>query len=501
VICGLTAIVLLTTVSNRSQAADRVSDLLGWVPDQANAALFIDADVVQKSAIAVKDKWGTGNQPTLGLDSLPPNVSKLVDAAQISPGGGMAWEVMVAAQRKPVAEADLIRRTGGTRDTIAGRSVVVTPRYGIVVNLAPGVSGAYQPPNRQDAGRWLRSTTGKLSPSFSAYLKQAADTVGPNAPVVMAFDTLDVLDVAGVKARLAKATSLKGKPVNLDPLAEFLASLRGVTVTIRVTDRLHGEMRLEFERPADSIKDVAKPLLLEILERLGLHSEEMDAWTASVDGKVVTFGGELTLSTANLLLSPFLRPSASGVSPGDEPPPSGDVKAQASLKYFQTVEKKIREVRASKNPNFPKLANTFNCAARQIDDLPILNVDDELLDWGNSLTATFRTMAIVAQAAGGQIDLLEANKMMVQTTTPNYYYGSAYGVTGGYWGGAGYGYSYAVPSGTTSTGLSSNYGAVGNLQTMTNQQEYQYRMNTWKNIESSVNDVRRKMVKKYGIEF
>lgn len=498
--CGLAALLLLTA-SGRSQAADPVADLLGWVPDRANAALFIDADAVQKSDLAVKGKWGAKKGPTFGLDSLPPNIARLVVATQLDPAGGAAWEVMVAAQRKPVTEADFIKRVGGARDTISSRSVVLTEKYGIVTNLAPGVAASYQPPNRQEAGRWLRTVNGKVHPNFSEYLKQAAATVGPNAPVVLAIDTTDMFDPTGVKTRLDKAASLKGKVANLNTLSGMIASIRGVTLTVRIADRMSGEIRADFAEPADALKDVAKPFFLEVLQRMGLEGEEMNGWTATVQGKTVTFGGNLTPETLDLMLSPFLRPSASSVNGDGETPDGADSKAQASLRYYQAVSKKMSEVRKSHNPSYPKLAQTFNMAARHIDDLPILNVDDELLDWGNAISTTFRTMAIVAQATGGQITLLEANKAMVSVSTPNYYYGSSYGITAGYWGGAGYGYNYAIPSGTSSTAYASNYGAVGNLQAMTNQQEGQYRSNTWKNLETANNDIRRKMVKKYGIEF
>src|SRR5262249_55218450 len=153
--------------------------------------------------------------------------------------------------------------------------------------------------------------------------------------------------------------------------------------------------------------------------------------------------GLLEQPTLDLILGPFLRPGAATAAPEDSAGATpADPKLQASLKYFQAVEKKLRDTRAAKgNTSFPKLANSFTTAARQIDDLPMLNVDDELLDWGASVSTTLRSMALTAQAAGGQIDLLEYNKAMVQVTTPNYYYGSSYGVYGGPWGGAGYGYN------------------------------------------------------------
>jgi hypothetical protein len=480
-------------------AADTAADLLGWVPDRANAALFVDADALQATPMAARLKWAAETGPTFGLESLPPNAARLVVAAQIDPAGGTAWEVAVAAQRKQTGEAEVVKKTGGTRDTVGGKSVVVTDRYGIVATLAPGVVAAHQPPNRQEAGRWLRAATGKAAPGMSPYLKQAAALVGPQAPVVLAFDTADMLPVTRVKAGLAKAKALEGKKASPDALADLFAGMKGVTVVFRVTDHMTGEIRLDFDGPAAALKDVARPLMIEVLDHMGVGGDELDAWVATVAGNTVTLRGGLTRETAGQLVAPFLRPSLSSVG-GDDGPESGS-KADVSVRYFRAVTKKVGELQATKHKSFQAMALTYNTAARHIDDLPILNVDEDLLGWGGSLTTTLRTMSIVAQAAYGQITRLDAQRSMSMITSPNYYYGSSYGIRGGYWGAAGSGYNYAVPSGTTTTYTVSNNETINQLVTMTHQQEHQYRLTTWKNIDQATQDVRRAMVKKYGVEF
>jgi hypothetical protein len=471
------------------------------VPDRANAVVFVDADALQKTEMATRLKWAAEKGPTFGLESLPPNAARLVVGCQIDPSGGMAWEVMVAAQRKAVGEAEFVKKTGGTRDTVGGKSVVVTDRYGIVATLAPGVVAAHQPPNRQEVGRWLRTATGKAGPGLSPYLKQAAALVGPQAPVVLAFDTADMLPAARVKAGLDKAKSLEGKKANPAALADLFAGMKGVTVVLRVTDHMTGEIRLDFDGPATALKDVAKPLMLEVLDHMGIGGDDLDAWVATVAGNTVTFRGGLTRETAGQLVAPFLRPSASSLGADPDGSPEAGSKAEVSVRYFRAVTKKIGELQSTKHKSFQTMALTYNTSARQIDELPILNVDEDLLGWGGSLTTTFRTMAITAQAANGQISQLDAQRQMSQVSSPNYYYGSSYGIRAGYWGAAGYGYNYAVPSGTTTTYTVSNNATINQLVMMTSQQEHQYRLNTWKNIDQATNDVRRAMVKKYGVEF
>lgn len=498
VAAAIAATVLFT---QPSRAADNIADLLGWVPGQANVVLFVDADALYKTEVAKKHKWGTDNLPTTGLDSIPPNVSKLVVASSVVPQLGPAWEVTVAGMKKPVTDTELAKALGGTKDTIGGKPVVVTQKYGIVANLAPTVNGAFVPPNRQEVGRWLRESTGKVPANFSPYLKLAASAVGPNAPVVLAFDSTDMFDPAQLRTGLTKSEALKGKPVNPAEVAELFAGMRGMTLTVRATDKLTGEIRLDFGKPAAALQAVAKPLMLELLGRMGVKSDEMDAWTATVRGPTLTLTGDITEQALGTLVAPFLRPNASAIdsagSPGDAP----DAKAQASLRYYRAVDKVMRDLRTKNSPSYPELAHKYNIGARQVDDLPILNVDDELIEWGSAVSTTFRSMAIMAQATSGMITLAEANKQMVTVETPNYYYGSSYTAGAGYWGPYGWGGSYALPAGSTSTSTASNYGAVANFQSMTNQQEHQYRLNSWKTMETATSELRRKMVKKYGIEF
>lgn len=498
---SLAAIVALVAAAP-APAAD-TAELLGWVPARANVALFVDVDALYQSEFARNNRWGPPDVLTTGLDSLPRGVSRAVVASQFGPGTGPAWEVTVVAPKKPVSDADFAKRNDGTLETVGGRSVVLTPRSGYVVNLARGVAGAYTPPNRPDVGRWLREATGKPPAGASEYLRAAAGRVGPGAPVVLAVDTTDMFDPAQVKAKLAKADAFKGKAGDVGAVAELLAGLKGVTLTIRATDKLTAELRLDFAGPAAAFEAVGKPLVLEALARVGVNSDEMNGWALAVKGEAVTFGGPISPDAADQFVAPFLRPGVAAVEP-DAPETSGggsEAKAKASLKYFKAVEKISNDTRAPKKETFEQLAFRFNNAARRIDDLPMLNVDDELLDWGATMATTFRSLGLAASVTGGTITLAEANKQMVSVTTPNYYYGSAYAGGVGYWGAYGGGYSYATPTGAVGNSVTSNYSDINNMNAMTNQKEMSNRMQTWDTIKTATTTVRRKMVKKYGIEF
>jgi hypothetical protein len=501
ILCLVASGLLSAGLARDARGADeRVTDLLGWVPSQTNLVLFVDVDAIRNSAIAKKEKWGSGNDAVSGLDTLPPGIARLLIASQFDPGEGVSWEVTVAGLRRPITDADLLKGTGGTLDNVGGKNVVLTPRKKFAANLSKGVVGAYQPANRQDAGRWLRAANGKTPSRLSPLLAQAGAGVTAKTPVVLVLDTSDMFAPSLVKASLSKSAALKGKADKAAALADLFGRMHCITLSISVTNALEGEIRLDFGADADEFKDLAKPILLEILTKMGLHSKEMDGWATDVRKGTVTFGGPLSKEGASGLLAPLLRPSIGSLDQTAHPM-AEQTKAQATLKYYQNAQKKLREIRKSTPSDFAKLASVLNSAARHIDELPILNVDDEMLDWGASVATSMRTMAIVAQKTGGMISLAEANKAMVQVSSPNYYTGSVGGYRGGYYGGYGWGYNYAVPSGTTSTTTVSNYGQVENLQSMTSAQEADYRRNTWKSIDAATNELRRKMVKKYNVEF
>jgi hypothetical protein len=493
--------VMLFGPAPQMQAEEPILQLLGWVPDRANAALFLNADGVRNSPFGKKVKWGTADDPTTGLDSLPANVSQLVVASQNTPGGGSAWEVRIATLRKDVAEAEFLKMLGGTNDTIAGKTVSVSPKYGITAMLAAKTVGAYQPSNRQDAGRWLREASGRVSPYLSPYIRGAALQMTDQTPVVVAFDTRDVFEPGTLKNHFSESESLKKSKVDPAAVAEVFAGMTGVTISVKAEEQLSVRIQLDFAKPPTGLEKVAKIVALDLLETAGVREDEMDKWNAVVTGNAIMLHGDASRETVRSLLAPFLRPSVSALQPQSPSGKNGDPKSEPSVRYFREVSKQYKALRTTRYSSYTNLAYKYNTTARQIDDLPILNVDDELLQWGASVTATIRTIAINAQLTGGQIDLIQANRTMSSISSPNYFYGSAYGGGASYWGGYGYGYNYALPTGTTTQYTVSNYAQVGNLTRMTNIQEQQFRVKTWENVERATGELRRKMVKKYNVEF
>jgi len=99
------------------------------------------------------------------------------------------------------------------------------------------------------------------------------------------------LGVEEVKAKLAAFESLKG--IDLDKASQALASIRGLTLGLTVTDRRNGAIRVDFNEDISVIRDVAKPLLLEALGNQGMMINEFRDWNVQVTEKQVRLSGTL----------------------------------------------------------------------------------------------------------------------------------------------------------------------------------------------------------------
>jgi hypothetical protein len=480
-----------------ARADDTFPDLLRRVPPQANAVLFLDADAVAGSRLAVREKWGQPQDSYYvgGVSPLARSVSRLVAASQFSPGSlENSWEVGLLQVPKQVTAAGIARAEAGALDTVAGTQVVLLPRNAYAAVLEPGTVGMQRPANRQELGRWLRLVAGKPSGPGSPYLAQAAALAGREAPVVMAIDLADVFDSAGVRRRLEANPILRSQKADLDGLTRLLAGLKGITLLIRVDDAIAGEARLDFAESPAVLAGLAKPLVQNALDSMGARLDELESWQSEVRGNAVVLHGPLSRAGARLLLSPLLHPATAvetqpPAAPATAPAPQYDPRMVASLRYFHSVKTILDDLYNRKVTSFANLAYWYNKQAKAIDELPVLNVDEELLKYGMSVSTTLRQLATLGRGVGETNKITEMNVTDTLVTIPNAYNYSRWGPN--------WGYSWSLPA----TANYNNYGAVYGMMATNTAAEGQIRSKTWENINNATADARRKMTQKYNVEF
>ena len=68
--------------------------------------------------------------------------------------------------------------------------------------------------------------------------------------------------------------------------------------------QVHGPNKatVQFDRDAAPLKDAAKPIMLGVLEYVGMHIDDIPQWTFAVSGKQITMEGNLSDASLRRLL-------------------------------------------------------------------------------------------------------------------------------------------------------------------------------------------------------
>jgi hypothetical protein len=284
----------------------------------------------------------------------------------------------------------------------------------------------------------------------------------------------DVLGVSDVQARLTDADWMKGKSAEIAGVAKAAASLRGVNLRVAVGEKSQGQLQIDFGDDITPLKPVAKQLVVEALKNLGFQTTELEAWEVSFTDRAIRMRGDLSTDAQRRLFSVVELPKtnlSAGESKADESstPDESEVR-ERSLTYFKATEVLLKDLR--KGLKDTKATSAWmERYAKRIDDLPILHVDDLLLDYGDKLAETLRIMALSKRQAGIRAGV-RANE------------------GGGYYDGYDYGEN-AYASASDRAQAKKEEMSVA----------YDTRVQGWQHIDDATADIRRTLTKKYGVEF
>ena len=179
----------------------------------------------------------------------------------------------------------------------------------------------------------------------------------------------------------------------------------------------------------------------------------------------------------------------------------------ASLRYFKSVNQILKDLKQDKTQIGKGLESWYEKYADQMDKLPILNVDPELVRFGSTTSENLRAMAASLKGISLQGGYLQRQKMEGQIyNAPNYTGNySGYNAYGGYWGGgvANLANNMALYRSGTAGGTTTvnNYNQIYQAQDQLVTQGNAARVELWQRIDNETADIRRKMTLKYQTEF
>lgn len=475
--------------------AEVPTKLLPWVPADANAVVVIDVESLFHTPLATRENWRrqAGDRFANQEISVPPEARKVVMASQLDLSGGLqpVWELGIMDVERTPSFALIARREGGHLDTIAGHSAVTLPGGRSGVELESGVILVTSQPNRQVISRWVSSAK-KDAARLSPFLAKGLEQADSKSHLIVAVDLADSVTAAPIRELLTKFEPLKGKTADQADIADILASVKGVVLTVRVTDKREGALQIDFAKPTAIIQHIAKPLIEEILKTLQISLADLDPWTATASGTSLTMKGEFSQADLRKIVSLFAASPAThdvretSAESGTPTPPSAEtLKAEASQKYFHSVKGLLDDLRKTldKTQRDNQLV-WMERYARKIDDLPMKDVDKDLLTFGGNVSSSLRY-----QAQAARVSFLRSGVRTAQPVYQSYSYGA--GAVGPYGTYGGYSFSGTVQ-------VSPNFGQI---RTEEHANAAQVKVSEMKQIEDGLVQIRRAMTERYNVEF
>jgi hypothetical protein len=489
-------------------------DFLGMkyrVPHDSNTLILINAEKMFGSPVADLEKWNAKRKAAYdsGVSGLPPDAAQVIMAARTDyEFGKPIWEVALVRLNAPRTVATVAQRYGGSLDTIGGRNAARLPGDHIVVQINETLLGSRTPANRQDVTRWLKATDSSSSENMPAYLQQAFDyATKVGTPIVMAIDLEGAISPEDVKRKIPQFASLKDSTMPADQIAGLISGAKGITLGVSLGTKAGGAIRVDFSQPLAINVDTGKRLMIEVLQRHGAMIDDIYDWTPSINENTFLLRGELSTNGMRRVMSVLELPHTlsdamvEATSPGADPEGTG--KKLASQQYFKSVNTLIEDLREKPKRDgvrtFGQAAIWYDKYARKIDRMPILNVDEELLDYGTQISVLLRDAEMAMKGVGmrSSVRTAENNPSSGGYSTGYGGYRAGMGYTGGMYGS--YGYSLSVGAGRASLQEKGRTDAIIRGQERT--QGASTVQQIWQQIDESTAAIRRKMVNKYSADF
>ncbi|NOY42166.1 MAG: hypothetical protein GXP26_10060 [Planctomycetes bacterium] len=487
--------IALVAMQAAPTSAAPFDQLLTKVPANANTLVLIDVEATLAAPVAQENGWG--KQLELNYVErpifLPPEASKLVMAASLRSNDDFSrlWELAAMELVEPMSMRSIARSEGGYVDNINGISAVWTPSDAYFVSLSDRMLGVMFPAERQFVSRWVDFTQANSDNLLSDYLKSATKFANAKVPILLAIDLKDVVRPHELEERLQDSPVVKKSGLAVAEVSTILASIQGAVLRVAVGKNVQGQLRIDFAEPVAPIKGIAKELVINALDNLGAHVEDLAEWKVELEEKAITMRGPLSEDGQRRVFSVVEIPSTKfstlkdAEQEGSKEVPESKIR-EASLTYYRATDVLIKDLRRDLRGNKASSA-VMERYARKIDRMPILHVDDELLDYGSQLAETLRVMALSKRQGGIQSG--------IQTS----------GMGRGRQGGSYNNYSYYDSLG--GRGPDRLYAAKESasersaIKASAMAQSKNKRVEGFKLIDEHSAAIRRQMTKKYGVEF
>jgi hypothetical protein len=401
---GATAVaigLLVTANVLRAQSAPLTSRL----PHGANAAMTIDVTKLLQSPMGKQQELqskllsGYADRPL----AIPATARKVAVAAAVDPTGLQSvWQVALIDLPNPPRVDPMVRVQGGYLDKVEGKNIAWSKRGIMYVEMDDHTLGVVRPGARQFVARWLTGKTDVgLNPKLAGLLAAAKDADG-----VFALDLDGAVGTPSLNYALAMGQfpSLEKLESSQPALVKAIASVTDLRVGMKFTDKIEGECVINFGQSVAGLGSDVKPFIVDVLQAAGLNDDNVQQnWEFKAEGNKIVGKGPVELIGLTRLVAllapgdvgqPAAGAAESTSEGGGTPPSTADPKnaaAAASQKYYRAISKSLDSIAGKASPT--QGASWLLAQARQFEQLPVLNVDPDLVAWGQSVTQGYMQAA------------------------------------------------------------------------------------------------------------
>jgi hypothetical protein len=401
------------------------------------------------------------------------------------------WKIAMVQTKEALPDLSrLANREGGYVEQIENQNVAWTPRNMYLFTFPQNIIGFAVPANRQKMADWLRGTLVKPRTFPPSWADRALFRADSGSQIVVAIDLTDQFAPQQAERWLRSLDDVAEKRLDPKLMAPQLASVKSAFLQVDFKNGISGTLQVEFDKEITALKPLAKKLVLEAIDQAGAEIDDLKTWDADTSDKAIRLTGSLTEPAVRRLLSvlgmprltqhyeslgntPAPAPEANKAASNDKPatvePSDSDV-IKASQQYFRSVVDIVDDLKRMKNEKYSRIRLWLDRSAKEIDELPLLNVDNELLEWGTKVSLTLREMSM-------SINSINKEKSYVLASSAK----------GSYIGWGGYGSYASVDSRATKTQAD----AMINVDATAR----------WTALQTAIGDMRKKLVQKYKVDF
>lgn len=409
-------ICLVATLPVRAANPD---ELIKYVPTAVNTVAVINVVSIVGSPRGEKEGWAKLNTLEYLAGAIPvhPSIERIVFAKELVPSAPARGEIIaVVPLKKELDLAKFSASRGATLDDLGGNPVAILPNGTVGVKLDDTMLGLMRTDARQDVSRWMKYAKGEMKSQQSRYLNAALFNSGLRNHILLAVDTEDLFHPNQAGLAVAQSESLAMDEAAANGVEAFLKKLEGVRFLANITTNgIKAELRLDATTETKVDPFAMKAFLIELLDRNGATLADLGSATAKIEGKSVVLDFQISDQELAKVLSIVAIPVADAESVAIAP---AGVTPEATKAYFRAVNTIIENLKTQnkKAIDYTKTALWHDTAASRIETLSVLNVDPNVVHYGQTTGARLRSIADSLRGVPLQAADLEENAYVAGTS-------------------------------------------------------------------------------------